>query len=252
MERDEISKIENFLNEANLILKDFKNLETNSNSVNYLIDCLFRTYDVLNSIEKIVKGQKSLRSFEHPIGILLRSGLSDFIHNQHYLNKCISNGVFDAEKFEYEISEYICAHFKRIDPSLEPLAEYKAEIGIEELRLKENKKYKEIKIFSHGMNTAKEKKLNYLETAVECWEWYSKYEHYGFFTKKMLLKFEDNLLRIHTSINLLYVSFYFSLLTLFDIDNNLFELKKANEIQRLILEKKNNAINQPSIKSSKA
>ena len=237
MERDETSKLDNFLNEANLILKDFKNVETKSNSVNYLIDCLFRTYDILFSIEKIVKGQKSLRSFEHPIGILLRSGLSDFIHSQHYSNKCISNGEFDAEKFEYEVSEYICGHFKRIDPSLEPLEEYKAQIGIEELILKENKKYKEIKVFNHGMNTAKEKKLNYLETAVECWEWYSKYEHYGFFTNRMLLKFEDNQLRIHTSINLLFVNFYFCLLTLVDIDDELFDLPKADEIKRLIIEK---------------
>lgn len=237
MERDEISKIDSFLNEANLILKDFKNLESKSKSVNYLIDCLFRTYDILNSIEKIVKEQESLKSFEHPIGILLRSGLSDFIHNQHYSNKCISNEGFDTDKFEYEISEYICGHFKRIDPSLEPMEEYKAQIGIEELRLKENKKYKEINIFKHGMTTAKEKKLNYLEIAVGCWEWYSKYEHYGFFTNRMLMKFEDNLLRVHTSVNLLFVNFYFCLLTLCDIDNTLFDLKKADEIQRLIYEK---------------
>lgn len=237
MERDEISKLDEFLNEANLILKDFKIVESKFNSVNYLIDCLFRTYDILHSIEKIVKGQQNLKSFEHPIGILLRSGLSDFIHNQHYSNKCISNDKFDSGKFEYEISEYICGHFKRIDPCLGPMEEYKAQIGIEELRLKENKKYKEISIFNHGMNTAKEKKLNYLEIAVECWEWYSKYEHYGFFTNRMLLKFEDNLLRIHTSINLLFVNFYFCLLTLCDINDNLFDLKKADKIQRLILEK---------------
>jgi len=208
MERDEISKISAFLDEANLILKNFKSIESKSNSINYLIDSLFRTYDILNSIERIIKGQKNLRSFEHPIGILLRSGLSDFIHNQHYSNKCIVKDAFDVEKFEYEISEYICGHFKRIDPSLEPMNEYKAQIGIEELGLKENKKYKEISIFNHGMNTAKEKKLNYLETAVECWEWYSKYEHYGFFTNRMLLKLDDNLLRIHTSVNLLFVNFY--------------------------------------------
>ena len=237
MERDEISKLNGFLNEANLILKDFKKVESKSNSINYLIDCLFRTYDILNSIEKIVKGQANLKSFEHPIGILLRSGLSDFIHHQHYSNKCISKDKFDSGKFEYEISEYLCGHFEKLDPNLEPLEEYKAEIGIEELRLKENKKYKKISIVKNGMSTAKEKKLNYLESAIECWEWYSKYEHYGFFTNRMLSKFEGNQLRMHTSINLLFVNFYFCLLTLVDIDDELFDLPKADEIKHLILEK---------------
>jgi len=218
-------------------LKGFRNLDTKSNSVNYLVDCLFRTYDTLHSIEKIVKGEKQLRSFEHPIGILLRSGLSDLIHTQHYSNKCISNGEFDAEKFEFEISEYIYGHFKRIDLSLESFEEYKNQIGIEELRLKENKKYKELNIFNHGMHTAKEKKLNYLVIAVESWEWYSKYEHYGFFTNRLLLNFDGNQQRMNTSIHLLLINFYFCLLTLCDIDNDLFDLEKADEIKRIIFEK---------------
>jgi hypothetical protein len=236
MKRDEISKLEGFLSEANLILKDFEKVKSNLNSVNYLIDCLFRTYDILNSIEIIVRGQANLKSFEHPIGILLRSGLSDFIHSQCYSNKCITKGKFDSTKFEYEISEYLCGHFEKLDPDLELLEEYKAQIGIEELRLKDNKKYKKISIFKNGMSTAKEKNLNYLETAVECWEWYSKYEHYGFFTNRMLSKIEDNQIRMFTSIYLLFVNFYFCLRTIDDIDDELFDLKKAEEIKRLVLE----------------
>jgi len=234
MKMDEISRIGTFLNEANLILKDFKSIDSNSNSVNYLVDSLFRTYDILNSIDKIAKSQESLKSFEHPIGILLRSGLSDFIHNQHYSNKSITKGVFDSKKFEYEISEYICGHLKRINPSLVPLKEYKEQIGIEELRLKDNKKYKEISIFNQGMNTAKEKKLDYLKAAIEYWEWYSKYEHYGFFTNRMLLKFKDNQLRMNSSTYFLFINFYFCLLTLCDIDNQLFDLKKADKIKCFI------------------
>ena len=121
------------------------------------------------------------------------------------------------------------------------ICNYKAQIGVDELKLKDNKKYKEISIFNDGMKTAKEKKLNYLEIAVECWEWYSKYEHYGFFTNKMLAKFEENRLRINTSINLLFANFYFCLLTLSYIDKNLFDLKKADKIKDLIFERKTTA-----------
>lgn len=237
MDRDELSKIGGFLDEANQILKNFTSVESTSNSLNFIIDVCFRAYDILNSIDLISRNKENLREVEHPIGLLLRSGLSDFIYFQYYSNKCIANNVLDTEKFEYEISEFIAGHFNRIDQSLESLEDYKKQLGIEELKNKI--KYKEISIQRQGMSIAKEKKLNYLEVAVECWEWYSKYEHYGFFTNRMLLKFEDNRLRLNTSINLLFASFYFCLIAIQDIDSTLFDLSEADAIQRLVLENTN-------------
>ena len=92
---------------------------------------------------------------------MLRSGLSDFIHNQYYFNKCLVKNLFDKDKYELEISEYLCGHFNRIDPALNGMEEYKEQIGIELLRLKANKNYKEISIIKNGKQTAKDKKLNF-------------------------------------------------------------------------------------------
>ena len=105
--------------------------------------------------------------------------------------------------------------------------------------IKQKTKYKEINVFKDGMTTAKENKLNYLETAVECWDWYCKYEHYGILTNIMLFQFEDNLLRINSSVNLLFINFYLCLLAIIDVDSNLLKLENTKEIERFIFENLN-------------
>ena len=86
-----------------------------------------------------------------------------------------------------------------------------------------------------GRSFANEKKLNYLQFAIDCWEWYSKYEHYGYFTNNMLMDFDGNYKRLNRSVNILFVNIYFSLMAIFDIDSNILKLDKFKQLEKFIL-----------------
>ena len=233
MENNEISKIEGFLFETHKVLKLFENLNQPSTSINYLIDNCYRSYDILVSIDCLCKKVINLNEIEHPLGILLRSGLYDFIHFQYYSNKCISKGKFDSKKFAADIDEYLKGHINKIEWDSDLKERYK-----DIVEYKDDGKLKEFKtmgILKEGKSVAKEKKLNYLQSAIEYWEWYSKYEHYGCFTNKMLMDFKGNYSRINLSIKVLFANIYLSLLTIYDIDSNLLILEKIKQIENILL-----------------
>ena len=227
-----LNKINVFLSETNRILKKFKDFNHDLLSINYLIDNCYRSYDILIAIECLLKDGKDINEIEHPVGILLRSGLYDFINFSCYTNKCISNNSFNVEKFNNEIDEFRKGHLNKLNWDSDLKEKYQDIIEI-----RENGKVKESKplgILKEGVSISIEKKLQYLNDAIKSWEWYSKYEHYGLFTNLMLSDFEGNELRINFSIEMLFLNIYLSLLTISNIDFDAYSLEGIKKIEQII------------------
>ena len=152
---------------------------------------------------------------------------------QCYSNKCISNNKFDSKKFAADIDEYLKGHLNKIEWDSNLKEKYK-----DFIKYKDDGKLKEFKplgILKEGKSVAKEKKLDYLQSAIDYWEWYSKYEHYGCFTNKMLMDFEGNIKRRNRSIKILFANIYLSMVAIYDIDSNLLDLEKINQIENILL-----------------
>jgi len=238
MEIDEIAKLDSFILETYKVLKPFENLKISSKSIKYLINNSYRTYDILISINCICSNIKNLSEIEHPLGILLRSGLYDFINFQFYSNKCITNEILDSTKFENEIEEYLKGHFNSMAKNDVIMETYKSILEFKsDGKLKE---YKTLGVLKEGRDFANQKKLNYLHSAIDSWEWYSKYEHYGFFTYDMLNDVEGNKNRIYESIKILYYNVYLTMLAIHSIDSTLINLLKIEPIEDIILNKTKN------------
>ncbi len=228
-----------FLNSAHQILKQFEGENSYPLYVNYLIENSHRTYDLLIAIETLLQSTLKIKELEHPIGILLRSGLHDFIYFQYVLNKSVENQLINQESFENEVREYMNGHFNKIDTTLELDERYKNLDRFKDFGSK--KEFKVLGILKEGKEFAKEKKLNYLDAAINLWEWYSKYEHYGVFTNHMY-NHDENELKIKSSISLLYANIYLSLYTLSDIDSNILSSDKVKSLEEISLNSmKNNA-----------
>lgn len=228
-----------FLNSAHQILKQFEGENSYPLHVNYLIENSLRTYDLLIAIETLLQSSLEIKELEHPIGILLRSGLYDFIYFQYVSNKSVENQLINQELFENEVREYMNGHFNKIDTTLELDERYKNLDRFKDFGTK--KEFKVLGILKGGKNFAKQKKLNYLDEAINLWEWYSKHEHYGVFTNQMY-NHDENEIRIKSSISLLYANICLSLYTLSDIDSKIISSDKVKSLEEITLNSmKNNA-----------
>jgi hypothetical protein len=225
-----LEKLNEFLYYSQKILKEFHGENERGIVFNYLVENSFRSYDLLVTIDLLNKSDIPLPQLEHPIGILLRGGLYDFINFQYVSNKSIKKNNLDSDVFEAEVREYMNGHFNKIpegyelDQSLRLLDKYKG------YGTKSN--FKALGILKEGKNFAIQKKLNYLESAIEYWEWYSKYEHYGVFTNHMYNKLDDNSVRINLSVQLLFANIYLSLTLM-----RILELAQITDEDMEILEK---------------
>ena len=209
-----LKNIRKFIDQVDEILNKFAKGKEYPIHIEYLIDNCNRTFDILSVIEILLgKGLKS-SVLEHPIGLLLRSGLYDFVNFQYISNQSINDEILNIDKFELEVREYMNGHFNKIeigldlDVSLRNLDKFR-DFG-------KSKKYRHLGILKEGRSFALSKNLNYLQAAIDIWEWYSKYEHYGVFTSHMINRVSENKNRIKVSINLLYLNIYFSLIMLID------------------------------------
>jgi hypothetical protein len=233
MREKEINRIDQYIDVQNLILQRFERSNDYNLSVNYLIETCFRTYDLLISINILLKSDLELTELEHPLGILLRSGLHDFIHLQYMLNKSIESNEFIKESFHSEVREYMNGHFNRIDKNFELSDNLKSIYRFKDYGTKAS--FKVLGILKEGKDFAKSKKLNFLEQAIDFWEWYSKYEHHGVFTYLMYNQVEDNKKRIFLSINFLLICGVYSLYALLEFGRNEFTLEELNKLEEISL-----------------
>lgn len=217
-----------FIDKSNRLLMKFNGNNTFPLEVNYLIENCIRSYHVLRALEHLIKNHVPIEELEHPIGILLRSGLNDFINFQYISNKSIKGGKMVVSTFEKEAREYMNGHFNRVDKEYVLREDLKGLDRFQDYGKKE--RFKELGILKEGINFAKSKKLNYLEVAINNWEWYSKYEHHGVFTNLMYETIEDNHYRNSVSVELICCNMYLSLLVLIDIG---FEDLSLDEVEKL-------------------
>lgn len=214
---------------------DFSSTQTEYvESTNFLIDNSCRSLNILDSVHTLIEScTDSLSTIEHSLGILLRSGLYDYINFSYYSNNCIAGEYFDGSKFEVSILNHSKGHFNRFEWN----EELKKEYG-DLVEFKENgkiKQFEELRVFPEAVNCAREKGLPILEVAVQAWQWYSKYEHYGYFTPKMLKYTKENEERIDYSIFLLMLNIVLSFMALKDFGVKISESEELlSEFEMLV------------------
>jgi hypothetical protein len=228
MEEKDINHLKNYLNILNETLKPFEGTNSFSILENFLIEYCFRTYDILIAIDLLANSKLKISELEHPIGILIRSGLHDFIYSQYISNKSLVKNKLDLKKFEEEVREHLGNHFNSIDKNIALKDDFISQDKFKNFGSKE--KFKVLGILKEGRDFAKQKKLNYLEAAIDYWESYSKYEHYGAFTNHMYNDSKNNETRILSSLQLLYCHSYFLLLTLIDVNSELIDLSSIDKL----------------------
>jgi hypothetical protein len=226
-----------FLGQTEPILKKFSGTVDHGTVQNFLIEMCFRSYDVLVAIETLELVGLKQNDLEHPVGILLRSSLYDFINFQYIANSTIENQKIDRTLFEKLVKEHLSTHFNNIKDSFELKDELKHLDRFSEFGKK--KIFKTLGILKEGKEFAKSKKINYLQEAIGIWEWYSKYEHYGAFTHLMYQEQEENHLRKLTAIQLIMANIHLSLCTLSDFGSDLFDLNELTPMENIILNYKN-------------
>jgi hypothetical protein len=227
-----------FLEKSGAILKRMHGSNNFGTTQNYLIDLCFRTYDILVAVENLKLSGLKQNELEHPVGILLRSTLYDFINFQYFYNQSIKKGELDKNLFSSLVKEHISSHLNLLSDNFELKEEYKNLDRFSEFG--KNKTFKILGVLREGRAFAKSKKINYLEEAISIWEWYSKYEHYGAFTNLMYQKQEENSYRKFTAIQLGMANIYFSLSTMIDLGNELITPKDLKLIETIILNFKTN------------
>jgi hypothetical protein len=227
-----LNKIKQFLNHSNQILKPFEVENSYPLHINYLLENCFRSYDLLITIETLLKSSKTKKEHEHPIGILLRSGLYDFINFQYVSNKSIENQSINKEIFEKEARGYMNDHYSRINTSFKLHERYKSLDRFKDFE--PAKKSNNLKVLKTGKEFAKQKKLIAMEDAINLWEWYSKYEHHGVFTNHIYNHVENND-RVKSSIHYLFSNIYFSLCILSDLDSSILKIDQVKPLQAIIL-----------------
>jgi hypothetical protein len=157
---------------------------------NYLADNIQRSLSVLESF-LLVDKENVNGKFEHPIGIMLRSPLLDYIIFTLHAGNATKGDGLDLDKFEKDISEQIKAHLNycKNDPTARAFYKHIYE-------KKENGKvreFSEIKsVLKKAHQHAEEFNNPLFSTVAGIWEWYSKYEHYGWFTKGAVDHFDND------------------------------------------------------------
>lgn len=197
----------------------------------------FRSYDVLVAIETLELVGLKQNDLEHPVGILLRSGLYDFINFQYIANSSIVEQNFNKEQFHEMVREHISTHFNNLKGNFELKDDLKHMERFSEFGKKKN--FKTLGILKEGKEFAKSKRINYLQEAIGIWEWYSKYEHYGAFTNLMYQERQENLVRKLTAIHLVMANIHLCLCTLIDFGNELFVLEDISPMEKIIVKFKN-------------
>lgn len=227
-------ELTSYLDLTDTILSRLSGVNDFDSSTNFLIETYFRSYDILIAIEKLDASELRQYELEHPTGILLRSGLYDFINFQYLSNSSLEkNGILNTKTFELKVKEHLSSHFNDIDESYELREDLKNLKSFSEFGKK--KKFKTLGVLKEGKEFANSKKLNYLEKAILIWEWYSKYEHYGAFTHYMYKEEEENQNRKKIAIQLIMANIHLCLCTLIDLGLNKFELSELSRMEEIVL-----------------
>jgi len=181
---------------------------------NYLLDNIQRSLSVLESFILVDKENVNGK-FEHPIGIMLRSPLLDYIIFTLHAGSATKGDGLDLDKFEKDISEQIKAHLNycKNDPTAREFYKHIYEV-------KENGKVREFSEIKSVLRKVHQyaEKFDYplFSTVAGIWEWYSKYEHYGWFTKAAVDDL-DNINRQNVAVYHIMQYVYLCLLTLVDL-----------------------------------
>ncbi len=236
--KQEINRLELFLDYSNKVIKEFEGKGTENVSLDYLIENSLRSYDILLSVSILLKSNLGLSELEHPLGILFRSGLYDFIYLQYVMNKSLKNNILDSESLDSEIREYINGHFNKVGKDFELIDSLKGKDRFKDFKSKD--RFKELGVLKEGRSFAESKKLPHLKLAIDCWEWYSKYEHYGVFTNLMYNDIEGNRIRVQRSIELLSYNICFSLHLLLELGYDKIKLEDIKKLEDISLDSINN------------
>ncbi len=155
------------------------NISQNKNSIMFLLEYLLRCKSNLKSISILLSEEKIETEFENAIGLIIRCSLSDFI-SLLYIDD-ISNNHKDVIVFEENCRKLQFDHFNNMDLSKEARAKYKDVIEIKE-NGKIKSKYGEFPSVSKIKRIIKDKIKPYFLSTFDNWNWYSKYEHFGYMT----------------------------------------------------------------------
>ena len=177
------------------------------------------------------------------MGLLLRSALFDFIHFKNFLLKSTKTIIDDGDEKEVldiDILDQLVDTYKKTHLNFVP-DDYKSKLS-ENLKDKLNiteedlgKKHKEVSIYGKIRPNAVNEGINFLIYAIDCWEWYSKYEHYGVFTGEMVSQIEENRSRRENSIVFLYIAFYSYLLLLSDYNVKGISLENIETLKKFFM-----------------
>lgn len=228
-----INNLSSFLNFTEIILSRFSGKKDQGTSANFLIEMCFRSYDLLVAIEKLEESELKQTDIEHPVGLLLRSGLYDFINFQYITTSCVEKDKMNRRAFETMVKEYMSSHFNGINEKFELKDDLKNLERFSEFGKK--KKFKTLGILKEGKEFAKSKKINYLQEAIAIWEWYSKYEHYGVFTHLMYQELENNHQRKLIAVHLVMSNIHLCFCTLNDLGTDKFQLSELSDMEQILL-----------------
>ena len=157
----------------------------NFRSIQYLLEYIKRSIDNLDAISCILINIGNDKAFENPLGIILRSGLLDFITLLYNDLKAgeVDDNYYKAE-FEDIAKNILFDHFNYLSLDEDLKITFKEFINISD-KGKVKSGFGEAPKFINMKQTITNQKNNYFYYACEHWEWYSKYEHFGFFSYDM-------------------------------------------------------------------
>jgi len=165
--------------------------------------------------------------FEHPIGIMLRSALNDYIVFAFYCNESKVNNIIDYDLLETKIKEQTLAPLNKYKKDSEFVEHYKDFYNYKDNG--EIKTFNELKgIMKKAPQNAKNYNDRFLKNVVNLWDWYSKYEHYGIFTP-LFYKENDNIVRQNNSVFFIMQNIFYSLMAFVDMGADNIEVNNFSE-----------------------
>ena len=171
----------------------------------FLLSNINRSTQVLESFLALNEINTNNR-LEHSIGILLRSALFDFIILSDYSNKSKFKDELDIDKFETKIKHQTLAQLKRLPEKHKENFEILKRSCQIAGNINELKGVTKLRPYAMSIND------KYFICAIDIWEWYSKYEHYGLFTSDMTTQ-PDNIIRQNDSVLILMLNVFYSIIT---------------------------------------
>ncbi len=182
----------------------------------YLLDNMDRATKVIKSF-LILNKHNIDNVLEHTIGILLRSALNDFIIFSYYRNTSMVDGIVNLDMLDEGLFNQVFNHLVR-DKKGREIKDFIEQDEIKDFlnNFSNGYKYtlKDLRcIAKEARKSAREANDVNLREAVDSWEWYSKYEHYGCVTT-LVANHDENIKRQNVCIYYIMANIFNSLITI--------------------------------------